>query len=288
MRSVAYLALHMADQASCSTAHHTGLLDHGVEVSRAGDLFKEAVALFRAVLRLSPGEPQSSLDLGLSLFFWLRRVSVSEAHAMEMAREAVGHMAKAVVGEWQPRFEEVELPAMVALNWMVEYGRFRGWDIWPNEVLSPTGVAFPSPLRMPLMVWMGWDTDKTDIDLHIVEPSGEEVYYSHPRSRTGGYVTKDFTQGYGPEVFFHAAAPQGEYQVKAKYFGSHQQTAATGGTSVIIWRVTDMGNFDKETMQFSMVRLEEHKTMMDVMRVHVPVCASGDDKEGVKRKHSLV
>ena len=47
----------------------------------------------------------------------------------------------------------------------------------------------------------GRDTDHTDIDLHVMEPTGEEVFYGHNRSSTtGAAVSRDFTQGYGPEV----------------------------------------------------------------------------------------
>ena len=44
---------------------------------------------------------------------------------------------------------------------------------------------------------MTWDADLTDMDLHVIEPSGEEAYYSHNRTRIGGMVSRDFTAGYG-------------------------------------------------------------------------------------------
>ena len=63
----------------------------------------------------------------------------------------------------------------------------------------------------------------SDIDLHVKEPTGEEVYYSHNRSATtGGAVSRDFTQGYGPEVYTLAHAPVGNYSVRTNYYGSHQ------------------------------------------------------------------
>ena len=43
-----------------------------------------------------------------------------------------------------------------------------------------------------LLVVMSWNTDRTDIDLHVREPSGTEVYYSHPNSVAGGHLTRNF------------------------------------------------------------------------------------------------
>eukprot|EP00957_Ditylum_brightwellii_P014311 1077367-Ditylum_brightwellii.AAC.1 len=51
------------------------------------------------------------------------------------------------------------------------------------------------------MVWLGWDTDNTDIDLHVKEPSGNEIYYGNRESDIGGNLSRDFTKGYGPEVY---------------------------------------------------------------------------------------
>ena len=54
---------------------------------------------------------------------------------------------------------------------------------------------------------MSWDADATDMDLHVVEPSGEEAFYSHNRTTIGGLVSRDFTQGYGPEEYMVAPRP---------------------------------------------------------------------------------
>lgn len=62
-----------------------------------------------------------------------------------------------------------------------------------------------------------WDTDMTDIDLHVIEPSGEKAYYGNRRTEIGGQVSRDFTQGYGPEEYTLRAACTGNYKVSAKY-----------------------------------------------------------------------
>ncbi len=65
-----------------------------------------------------------------------------------------------------------------------------------------------------------WNTDNTDVDLHVIEPSGEECFFGHRQTRIGGSLTRDVTQGYGPEMYVLASAPHGDYQISAHYFAS--------------------------------------------------------------------
>ena len=73
-----------------------------------------------------------------------------------------------------------------------------------------------------LVVTMMWNTDQTDVDLHIVEPSGEECFYQHKVTKSGGKITTDKTDGFGPEMYSIASAPQGRYEILAKFFASNQ------------------------------------------------------------------
>ena len=59
----------------------------------------------------------------------------------------------------------------------------------------------------------------TDVDVHVREPSGEEAYYGHRRTRLGGLVSRDFTRGYGPEEYMLRRALPGAYAVAAKCVG---------------------------------------------------------------------
>merc|ERR1712232_1082580 len=131
-------------------------------------------------------------------------------------------------------------------------------NLWPLD----EGLRCPN-FEVGLVVWLGWDTDKTDIDLHVMEPNGNEVYYSNPRSELGGHLSKDFTQGYGPEVYLLKKTIEGEFKVRAKYYASHQQSDLTGATSAVLWTLEGDGGH----MQFETVRLDRNKEMMDVMTV---------------------
>lgn len=73
-----------------------------------------------------------------------------------------------------------------------------------------------------VVVTMMWNTDQTDVDLHIIEPSGEECYYEHKSTKAGGRITRDITDGFGPEMFSLANAPDGEYKILVKYYAGNQ------------------------------------------------------------------
>ena len=72
-----------------------------------------------------------------------------------------------------------------------------------------------------VVVTMMWNTDQTDVDLHVIEPSGEECFYQHKSTKSGGQITRDITDGFGPEMYTLANAPDGEYQVLVKYYSSN-------------------------------------------------------------------
>jgi uncharacterized protein YfaP (DUF2135 family) len=70
-----------------------------------------------------------------------------------------------------------------------------------------------------LRIVLSWDTDATDLDLHVVTPSGRHAWYGE-RIIAGGAIDIDVTTGYGPEIFASPAPEKGLYQVYVNYFGS--------------------------------------------------------------------
>ncbi len=78
-----------------------------------------------------------------------------------------------------------------------------------------------------LLVVITWNTDNTDVDLHVKEPSGETCYYGNRRTRLGGEITTDVTQGYGPEMYVMKTAAKGTYDIFANYYASDSNRATT-------------------------------------------------------------
>jgi len=230
----------------------------GYFLIKAGKL-DSAVAVLDRVRELAPVEPQSFLDGAL-----VRSLLCLQGSFCEKAlRKAVELVAVVISNQWAERFDEIEWPALILLHLLMAIGEGRGLaNLWPLDAAlqTPNFVA-------GLVVWLGWDTDKTDIDLHIIEPGGNEVYYSNPRSAIGGRLSRDFTQGYGPEVYLLKRPPAGTYRVGANYYASHQQSALTGSTSAVVWVLR--GGQTPE-LKFDTVRLDRNKVKMEVMAVPVP------------------
>ncbi|MBQ7234753.1 MAG: DUF2135 domain-containing protein, partial [Kiritimatiellae bacterium] len=102
------------------------------------------------------------------------------------------------------------------------------------------------------------DADETDIDLHVLEPNGEEAYYGHRRTAEGGFVSEDVTTGYGPEEYLKKELESGTYKILSNYFASHQ-TALTGATTVTATVYTDWGTAE-EKRQILTMRLDRPKS----------------------------
>ncbi|MEM9487985.1 MAG: VIT domain-containing protein, partial [Myxococcota bacterium] len=176
------------------------------------DYLDLSIQMFEQVLELRPEEPQSYRDLALIL---ARRADSSRDRRVARADygRALELLGKVVMGNWA-RFAEIEVMALTELN-----------NIWPRA--RKLGVSDPrvdrrliEHLDMDIRIVMTWDADQTDMDLHVIEPSGEEAYYGHNRTTIGGLVSRDFTQGYGPEVYAVRRAMKGRYTIKTKFFGS--------------------------------------------------------------------
>jgi uncharacterized protein YfaP (DUF2135 family) len=73
-------------------------------------------------------------------------------------------------------------------------------------------------------VVISWDTDNSDIDLHVTEPHGKTCKYNYPLTPRGGKISRDFTRGFGPEQYMMKKTLDGYYVIKAHYFGSQSQS----------------------------------------------------------------
>ena len=186
------------------------------------DVAELAIPVFQRVSRLIEEEPQSFRDLGLAYA------------AAGRTQDAVESLYRVVTGEWDARFPGVDLIALGELNAAIATART------PLD----TGAIDARLLRnlpVDLRVVLSWDSDNSDMDLWVTDPNGEKTYYSNPRSYQGGWMSNDFTGGYGPEEFLLRDAKPGKYRVEANFYGDRQQVV-TGATTLQLQLFTGYGS----------------------------------------------
>jgi len=98
-----------------------------------------------------------------------------------------------------------------------------------TQFLNTSGGATPAKLR----VLLTWDSDGTDLDLHLVTPDGAHIWYGDRAVANGGALDVDVTTGYGPEIFAMPAPIKGQYLVYVNYYGggySSEEDGEEGGS----------------------------------------------------------
>lgn len=65
-----------------------------------------------------------------------------------------------------------------------------------------------------------WDS-RADLDLHVIEPGGAEIYWEKPMGGKGGELDVDDVDGFGPENVYWVTGkgPPGEYRWFVHYYG---------------------------------------------------------------------
>lgn len=89
-----------------------------------------------------------------------------------------------------------------------------------------------------LRVILSWNTDDTDLDLHVVTPDGGHCWYGERALKNGGALDVDVTTGYGPEIFTMASPVPGLYGVYVNYYGSGDDTMTIVKVDVIMHEST--------------------------------------------------
>lgn len=85
-----------------------------------------------------------------------------------------------------------------------------------------------------------WTNDDADIDLWVIEPNGEKVYYNYQTSSSGGTISNDMTDGYGPEEYAIRRAPSGEYVIRINGYDADRLNP-NGNGRVMVRMIRDFG-----------------------------------------------
>lgn len=89
--------------------------------------------------------------------------------------------------------------------------------------------------RARLRIVLSWDSADTDMDLHVISPSGEHCFYGNRVIAGGGALDVDVTTGYGPEIFATAQPERGMWHVYVNYYGggAGRQAISTAQVAVV-------------------------------------------------------
>ena len=205
----------------------------------------DAMRALSSLVEADPGSVDLQRDIAFTALDWelpgaayglLRRVAAARPfepetyRAMAECLEQAGNLDYAMLvhelalrGSWDERFGA--FPLVAALDYRgllrrIEHGRAETRLTELADAAREWIATHYVSGDPDLVVTMTWNTDRTDVDLHVVDPAGEVCMYDHPRTELGGAITEDVTGGYGPEMFVLGRAVPGEFIVKAHYFGS--------------------------------------------------------------------
>ena len=137
-------------------------------------------------------------------------------------------------------------------------GSFVVWvgvaDSFDENAFPITGEYVQIPINITqvltgdVQVNVHWDTDN-DVDLHVVAPNGEEIFWAQPDGASGGQLDLDsnaacYIDGINNENIYWptGGAPEGEYIVRVDLWAScdnqdveYKVTVVLGGTDVSVY-----------------------------------------------------
>jgi len=213
----------------------------------------QAFHLFRRVAEQRPFEPNT----------WL-----AMAHCLEAMGKhdlALVYFEVALAGSWSNRFGDFTEVAAYDYVRFLRTARLRYLDELAKD-RSRTVARSLKVREADLVVTIAWTTDRTDVDLHVKDPRGEDCFYGNRKTKLGGRITRDVTSGFGPELFVIEDGVKGAYDVRVKYFASDATRMSTR-TRVLVTIYEDWGR-PTERMTRRMVTLASGQQMHPLATIH--------------------
>ena len=251
------LALRVLSNISEVQVENVGAIRVLAEKLRQWQQWDFALAQFELAQSLRTEEPQGYRDFALSLARAPAEKGGDVSRALEMLWYVASH-------DWDRRFASIQLTSLHEFNdLLARANKAQRPDLKKLGVPSTLIGVVPVGLR----VVMGWNANNVDIDLWVLDPAGEWAYYSQKQTSTGGQMSDDFTEGYGPETFTIARPLPGTYTVYANYYANHEQKLAAP-ISVYLEFQTPFGQGKAKTTA-TVRRLEDDKEYIEIGRFTV-------------------
>jgi Vault protein inter-alpha-trypsin domain/Uncharacterized protein conserved in bacteria (DUF2135) len=217
---------------------------------RYGD-FERAIWLNERILQATPSKPQALRNLALSVIDAAdagRTAATMQSPAAIAAYErALGLLMKIVLTPNNGDYDGIELIALMEANHVAQKLKALGVsEARLATLIDPRLVAL---LAVDIRVTLEWNTDKTDMDLWVDEPTGERAVFNNPRTAIGGRLSNDMTRGYGPEEYLLNVAPNGQYKVQSNAYAG-DRLDPNGPTSLTVKLYRDWGRPTQKVESF--------------------------------------
>lgn len=170
-------------------------------------LYSLAVPVFEKLVALKGEVLQFYRDLGMAYYF-----------AGE-PQKAVETLYSVAYKKWDSRFEGGQQIALNDMNAIIAACKRSKTNLDLAGIDKDLIENFDVDVRIILT----WNTDDCDVDLWVTDSDGEKCFYGNRLTANGARMSRDFTQGYGPEEFCVKKSPDGKLKIEANYFGNHQQ-----------------------------------------------------------------
>ncbi|WP_291285664.1 VIT domain-containing protein [Flavobacterium sp.] len=210
--------------------------------------YDDAVFTAKQVAKWRVHEPQSLRDYALAL---------EDAGKYQ---DAFDQLIKALevnyYGEMSGQYEGVEDIILMDVNRLTTEHK----GIKTGKLDKKYLAKMPVDIR----IIMNWNLMDVDLDLHIIEPTNEECYYSHTSTQIGGRFSKDFTQGYGPEQYLIRNAVKGKYQIKTNYFGETKLTEDGPATIMVEIYTTKAGKTSRTLKTIQLGKVKENEILAEI------------------------
>ena len=195
----------------------------------------------KKVIQWRPFEPQSYRDYALAL---------SDNQNYQAALDSLySVLTQSYSSNINMRSEGIEEVAVTEINRLLVQN--------PSLNSAAIDKNIIKPMPVDIRVVINWNMNNTDIDLHVKDPRGETCFYGNRATAIGGRISRDNTQGYGPEQFMLKKALHGKYEVFVNYYGD-SQVKREGPSTVMVEIYTSWSGKD-EQRQVVCVQLSKEK-----------------------------
>lgn len=218
-------------------------------ILRKNEQYDKALIISHKILEWRPFDPQSHRDYALSL---------QDVGRYQEAVDALyAALTRAYTEETANRDDGIEETILMELNQMISR---HGATLQVSQI----DPALIHDIPVDIRVVLNWNMDQVDIDLHIIDPKGEECYYSNQSTKIGGRLSNDFRDGFGPEQYLLKKAIKGKYKIQTKYFRNDR--ASTSGPTTLMAEVYlyyGSGKEEKKIIVFESAKTDKSKSEDD-------------------------